>query len=214
MTSIGTFIPAAMVQAVLRNVTYRSLSENPSTTGRIVRVTLTDGDGGTSNLPTKTINVTAVNDAPMIGAFDTTVSYTANGTAVVLDTNATVADVDSLNFDTGMLTISLMSNAQTTDLLEIRNQGIAAGQIGVSGSNVAFAGQTIGTFTGGTGSTALVVTLNANATPTAVQALLRNITFRNTFAIPLTTARTVRVSLTDGDGGTSNLPTKTINVVV
>ena len=40
----------------------------------------------------------------------------------------------------------------------------------------------------------------------------RNITFRSTLATPLTLARTVRVTL--ADGGTSYLPTKTINVVV
>ena len=204
----------ARVQALLRNVTYRSLSENPSTLARTVRVKLTDGDGGTSNLPTKTINVTAVNDAPVIGAFDTPITYTANGAAVALDTNATVTDPDSANFDTGTLTINLTANAQTTDLLEIRNQGIAAGQIGVSGSNVTFAGTIIGTFTGGTNLTPLVVTLNANATPTAVRNLLRNITFRSTSPTPSTLARTVQITLTDGDNGTSNLPTKLINVVL
>jgi hypothetical protein len=56
------------------------------------------------------------------------------------------------------------------------------------------------------------VTLNAAVTPAAVQALLRNITFRSTSATPSTATRTIRVSLTDGDGGTSNLPTKTVTV--
>jgi hypothetical protein len=130
----------------------------------------------------------------------------------LLDANALVVDADSVNMATGTLTVQLTNNGQSTDRVEIRNQGVAAGQIGVSGTNVTFGGVVIGKFTGGTGTTALVVTFNANATPTIVQSLLRNVTYRNTSATPVTLARTVRVKLTDGDGGTSNLPTKLINL--
>ncbi|MBM4075013.1 MAG: hypothetical protein FJ267_05145, partial [Planctomycetes bacterium] len=212
VVTFNTSATPTIVQAVLRNITFRSLSENPSTTARVVRVTLTDGDGGTSNLPTKTINVVAVNDAPVINGFDTPVNYTAGGTGLILDADATVADPDSANVATGKLSVQLISNSQSTDRLEIRNQGVGVGQIGVSGANVTFGGVIIGTFTGGTGSTALVVTFNASATPTMAQAVLRNITFRSTSATPSTLTRSVRVSLTDGDGGISNLPTKQINV--
>ncbi|MBM4074739.1 MAG: DUF1929 domain-containing protein, partial [Planctomycetes bacterium] len=200
------------VQAVLRNITYRSLSENPSMTARVVRVTLSDGDGGTSNLPTKTINVVAVNDDPAVTLFDTAITFNENGPNLVLDTDVIVADPDSANVDTGTLTVQLINNGQGTDRLEIRNQGVAAGQIGVNGSDITFGGVLIGTFTGGTGTTALVVTFNVSATPTTVQHVLRNITFRSLSENPLTAARVVRVTVTDGDGGTSNLPTKTINV--
>ena len=50
----------------------------------------------------------------------------------------------------------------------------------------------------------MVITLNSNATPTAVTALVRNITYQNTDTnAPTTGVRTVRYVLTDGDGGTS-----------
>ena len=93
--------------------------------------------------------------------------------------------------------------ASAEDRLEIRNEGTGAGQIGVSGANVTFGGTTIGTFTGGTGTTPLVVTLNASATPAAAQALVRNVTYRNVSENPSTATRTARFVLTDGDGGTS-----------
>ncbi|MBM4075737.1 MAG: hypothetical protein FJ267_08860 [Planctomycetes bacterium] len=215
VVTLNTSATPTMVQSLLRNITFRSTSENPSTTARVVRVTLTDGDGGTSNQPTKTINVVAVNDAPVISGFAGAVNYSAvTGAPVLLDTDATIADVDSANLQGGKLTIGLSANAQSTDVLSIRNQGTGAGQIGVNGSNITFGGVVIGTFTGGTGSVALVVTFNASATPTMAQAVLRNITYRSTSATPSTLARTVKVSLTDGDGGTSNMPTKQINVVV
>ncbi|MEI8383067.1 MAG: integrin alpha, partial [Planctomycetota bacterium] len=74
-----------------------------------------------------------VNAAPVIGGFDATISYTEGDAPLLLDTDATVSDADSANFDTGALTVTLTANAESTDRLEIRNQGEGVGQIGVSG---------------------------------------------------------------------------------
>ena len=92
------------------------------------------------------------------------------------------------------------------DRLAIRNQGTGVGEIGVFGSNVTYnygAGAVvIGSFTGGTdGVTPLIVTLNANATTAAVQALVRNITYQNLSDNPSTLERIAQFTLTDGDGG-------------
>ena len=85
-----------------------------------------------------------------------------------------VADVDSTNFDTGTLTVSFTAGSDSAeDVLAIRNQGTGAGQIGVSGSDGHLQGVTIGTFTGGSSGSNLVITLNSSATPTAVTALVR-----------------------------------------
>ncbi len=128
--------------------------------------------------------------------------------------NAVVADVDSTNFDTGTLTVSFTAGSDSAeDVLAIRNQGTGAGQIGVSGANVTYQGVTIGTFTGGSSGSNLVITLNASATSTAVTALVRNITYQNTDThAPTTGARTVRFVLTDGDGGTSPNYNATVTV--
>ncbi len=111
------------------------------------------------------------------------------------------------------LNVRLTNGGQSTDRLEIRNQGTAAGQIGVSGNNVTLSGLVIGTFTGGTGTVPLVITFNTRATPSRVQSLLRNITYRSVSENPVTTARSVRVAVSDGDGGTSIARSKQINVV-
>jgi Cadherin-like domain/Cadherin-like/Concanavalin A-like lectin/glucanases superfamily/Bacterial Ig domain len=163
-----------------------------------------------------TVSMTVNNAPPVVILPGGALSYTEGNPATVIDVGATVTDSDSANFDTGTLTVDFTANATVDDRLGIRNEGIGAGQIGVSGSNVTYGGpgNIIGSFTGGTnGSTPLVVTLNANATPMAVQALARNITFQNISDAPSTLARTVRVTLTDGIGGTSNIATKTINVI-
>ena len=158
----------------------------------------------------------SVNVAPVIGLPGGAVNYTENAPATVIDATATAGDSDSANFDTGTLTIDYSANGTSNDRLAIRNEGTGSGQIGISGANVTYnfgAGAvTIGTWTGGTGVTPLVITFNASSTPAAVQALIRNITYANVSDDPSTAARTVRFVLTDGDGGTSTRRRKTINV--
>ncbi|MEH2256224.1 hypothetical protein [Nostoc sp.] len=61
----------------------------------------------------------------------------------------------------------------------------------------------IGNYTGGIGIQDLIINLNYNATPTAVQALIRSINYANVSENPSTTPRLVSFVLTDGDGGTS-----------
>ncbi|MDQ6434273.1 FG-GAP-like repeat-containing protein [Mesorhizobium sp. LHD-90] len=159
----------------------------------------------------------APNVAPSIGNFNgDSVNFVEDGPAMFLDAgnNATVTDGDSANFDTGTVTVAITANRVAgEDVLGIQHQGTGAGQIGVSGSTVTYGGGAIGTFTGGTGTDNLVVTLNANATPAAVQALLRVLSYANTNALdPATASRTISVTVTDGDGGTSTAAAVTVGV--
>src|SRR5262249_32298296 len=113
-------------------------------------------------------------------------------------------------FAGGTVTVQLTANADPADVLAIRNQGTGSGQIGVSGSNVTFSGGNIRTFAGGTNGAGLGGTPTDQATSTGAPAVLKTHTVTSTSGATL--ARTVSGSLTDGDGGTSNAPTKTIGV--
>ena len=157
------------------------------------------------------VTITDNDDAPpVIAGFDTTVAYTENDAPVILDANATVTDEDTTRFTGGVLTVSLTANAEADDRLEIHP---VTRLVDVSGSNLTYRGTTVATFTGGSGATDLVITFNVNTTASAVQTVLRNITYRSVSSNPSTQPRTVQITLTDGTGQTSNLPTKTINVV-
>jgi hypothetical protein len=172
--------------------------------------TFTGNDGVATSAPaTVSITVNAVNDAPELENIEAgTLAYTENDPATLVTASTTVADVDSPDFDTGTLTVDYSTGGTADDRLEIANQG----QIAVAGSSVTFGGTTIGTFTGGAGTTPLVVTLNADATPVAVQALVRAVAYRNVSEAPSTAPRTVRFVLTDGSGGTSGPATRAIAV--
>ncbi|MDR4481116.1 MAG: delta-60 repeat domain-containing protein [Nitrospira sp.] len=203
-----------LVDSAMRAIAY---ANNSSTPPASVQINWTFNDGNTgaqggggalSATGNTTVNITAVNDAPTITNLSgDSLAYSEGDGAVVIEQggNAVVADVDSADFNTGTLTVSFSAGSDSAeDVLSIRNQGTGAGQIGVSGSNVTYQGVTIGTVTGGSSGTNLVITFNGSATPTAVTALVKNITYQDTDTnAPTTGARTVRYVLTDGDGGTS-----------
>lgn len=202
----------AAVQAVLQNVTYANVSDNPVTTPRVVRFVLGDGDGGFSTAVSYTINVAAVNDAPTLGGISGTVSYKAGFPAVVLVPSATFTDPDSPTLNTGYLSVGL-SGGLPADVIGIRNQGTGAGRIGTSANVVTYSGVSIGTFSGGTGGTPLTITFNANATPAAAQALLDSITFKTPNGSGVTGIRTLTFTALDFVGGAvSNAPTLNVDV--
>jgi len=195
------------VQALLRNITYSNVSQNPSTTSRTVSAQVTDGDGGTSAAVSKTISVTRVNDAPVLGGISGSVGYVRNSAAIVLAPAATVTDFDSPNFATGQLRVHI------TGTIHASNRLLIGGSFTVDASNRVFLGTTrIGTRTSsGVGTNDLVVTFNASATKAIVQQLARAITFRTTGVSPVG-QRVIEFSVSDGDGGASNKVTKTVNV--
>ena len=203
------------VQALLRNISFSSLSGAPSILQRTITATLSDGDGGTSLAVSTIVEVVAVNDAPVIGAFTPDITYVENSAPLLIDNNATVTDVDSLDFAAGFMTVGLTTNGHLDDRLSIRNQGSAANQIGVTGNQLTYSGVVIGSFAGGTtGLIPLQVTFNSVASKTAVQALVRNLTFSNVSDNPSTLPRTVSLFVNDGDGGTSIPVTKMRTVSV
>jgi VCBS repeat-containing protein len=170
--------------------------------------TVTDSHGATST-QTVTVTVTGTNDDPVVTASGAVAEFEENiSGAVFIDPGLTVTDVDQVSgvdadMDGGILTVSISANGTTNDLLDI---GTTA-DITTSGSNVLYQGTIIGTYTGGgDGITPadLVITLNADADPAAVQALAQAVTYDNLKVIPDTTDRDVTFSLSDGDGGTGS----------
>ena len=202
------------VQALLRAVTFRTTTSSAPLGTRSVQFQLSDGDGATSLVFTKLINVVKKNQAPVMSGFSTTIpTYYLGKTPVIIEPSATITDNDSSNFNGGSLTIRITTNVNTFDKLKVRNQGSNIGQIAISGgTTVLYGGIAIGTISGGTGASPLVITFNANANAAAVRALTRNITFETSGAIPSLKQRTVTFQLNDGQGGISTVVSKFVKV--
>jgi VCBS repeat-containing protein len=157
-----------------------------------------------SDTQTVTVTVTGTNDAPVVdlngsgtAGTSTSINYTAGTSAVSIAPAGIVTDVDSADFNGGILDVSIFAST-TADQLTIFNQGTGAGQIGISGTDVTYGGVVIGSWSGGTNGNALLVTLNANATQAAVTALMEDVRYSN--ATSPTATKTVNFLLQDGDG--------------
>lgn len=150
------------------------------------------------------------------GAADNQIYTTGAGLSLGIDigTAASVMDSDSSGWDGGRIRFSMTGRVPGQDALNLVNEGTAAGQIGISGTNVTYGGVVIGTFVGGgTASSTLTVTFNAAATKEAIDALLGNVVYSNTSATA-TGTRGINVSVTDALGSASTTATTTITLTV
>ena len=201
----------AFAQAVIRQLTFQTTGTNPSTTPRQLGLQLTDGDGGTSALQTKVVTITQTNDAPILTLpGPTPINYLAAGTPVIIDPFATVSDADTQIFNNGRLTFQLISGINSRDRLSVIPQGLVT----VSGSSVMYAGLTVGRYVQGAAGAAMTIDFNSNASIEAVQAIARTVGFQILGLAPTGETRTVRIQLTDGQGGSSASFTRNITVQI
>jgi VCBS repeat-containing protein len=223
-TALLRFLPVANFNGVPANLQVNAIDASyvAAFTSGATRVTLdlaTSSADSASSAQLST-SVTAVNDAPTSANLNgDAVTWTEGDATTLLDlgSNATIADIDSANFDTGTLTVHI-----GTGLVAAQDQLVlsAVGGVTFDATTVSVAGTQIATYTGGgAGGGDLVFTFDADATPAAVQALMRAIGYTNTGGIsPTGGARTINWTLVDGDGtansGVDTLAlTTSVNVV-
>ena len=176
-------------------------------------VKVTDGFNETvskSVSTTSDINFTNVNDNPVLTGLTNSVTFNENAlnqaAAKIYSENAgiDVTDADSPDFNGGNLTVTYQSSGKQEDQLSIANKG---GSISLEGSNVKFNGTVIGnvdaTNNGSDGKNLIVNFNNPNATPAAVKALIKNLTYQNTSDTPQQ-SRTISVTVNDGGDDKGN----------
>ncbi|HRL76514.1 MAG TPA: PKD domain-containing protein, partial [Candidatus Accumulibacter phosphatis] len=144
---------------------------------------------------------------------------------VLVDPAVSVFDADSADFAGGRVTVSVISgynslgsdlsqNLPTQDHFSVRNQGSGAGQVGFGAGTVSYGGTAIGSIVpgfNGQNGVDLVIEFNAQASAEAVEAVIENLTYRNSSSDPVP-GRLVSVTVSDGDGATSAPRTVQINV--
>ncbi|MCC9655500.1 Ig-like domain-containing protein [Rhodopirellula halodulae] len=141
--------------------------------------------------------------APVVTLPSSAVTFVEGDGPLLVDPSATVVDTDSPDFDGAVLTLEITNNASVDDQLLINNQGTGPGQVGVSANVISYEGAAIATFSGGAGTTPLVITFASGSTPDAAQAILRNAQYANASDTPSTLPRLITATLVDGDGNQS-----------
>jgi hypothetical protein len=159
-----------------------------------VSFAVNDGSGN-SNTVTSTVNITSVNDAPVL-ATGSTLGYTENGAASAINTAITVADPDNGTLSSATVSIT---------------GGLASAEDTLSFTNVpATMGNIAGSYNAGTGVMTLTSAGNT-ATVAQWQAALRAVQYSNSSDNPSTAARTVTYQINDS-AANSNTVTSTVNV--
>ncbi|KVE33189.1 hypothetical protein WI93_24530 [Burkholderia vietnamiensis] len=125
LTLTGSGSPSlASWQTALRSITFFSTQASPnlSTTTRTVSFSFNDGTEA-SNVATRTITVTSIDQTPLVtegGA--TSTSYFAGSAAVAVDANVHVSDADTPTLTSGAVTIA--SGYATGDTLAFNNSNV------------------------------------------------------------------------------------------
>ncbi|MBD1914725.1 MULTISPECIES: DUF4347 domain-containing protein [Cyanophyceae] len=151
----------------------------------------------------KTYNfVVADLSAPAIaGIGGDIVTWGRDPVAIDAGGNATVSYAGGSDLNGGFLRIN-PAFVDVGELVQVNNQGTGNGQISVSGSNVLYEGQLIGTIDAtenGNGKALLINFTTAAATPEAIEALIHNITYTNgTAGEPTDGNRSISIVLSDG----------------
>jgi hypothetical protein len=132
------------------------------------RFTISVNDGVSSAVTdnTTTVDVTPVNDNPVLTINDSTILFESS--AIIIDGTATLTDADNADFNTGTITVSFSSGSTTNDSLTVMPEGDGTGQIDVDGSNLEYEGNVIGTLNGGSSGNPFVISFSGtNATEAA-----------------------------------------------
>ncbi|MDA5556024.1 Ig-like domain-containing protein [Shimia sp. MMG029] len=162
--------------------------------------------------------------SPEVEAVSTTVTFaedTVNGTPQKIDLDGAVAvsDADSADFDGGRIILGTVAQTVSEDgfLPQDADEQVqlgldTSGTVGVSGAQVSVGGTVVGTLSSdGQNGANLIITLNANADPAAVEVLLENLTFANVSDDPREQTL-LQLQVEDGDGATSAPVVITVNV--
>ncbi|MEZ6060089.1 MAG: right-handed parallel beta-helix repeat-containing protein [Planctomycetaceae bacterium] len=124
------------------------------------------------------------------------VDYAAGGTPVAVLPEATLVDAGATTFGGSQLIAQRVSLANSLDGLAIRHEGTGSGQVGVSGSDISFSGTVVGSVAADTDR--LLVTFNAVADLTAIQAVARAVVYSSADLLS-TAPRTVSLEFVDTD---------------
>lgn len=145
-------------QALLRSVSYQNTAEDPSSLSRQIEFTVNDGTIDSAGV-TRTVQITPVNDAPLLSSIETSnLSYLENGGSIAITSTIELSDVDNTLVDSAVVRIQPGRYLQGADRLLFSNT-----------ANI----------TGHWNDNAGVLTLSGTDTVANYQAALRSVSYEN-----------------------------------
>ena len=151
-----------------------------------------------SGSPTVSPTTTVVTEG-----YDTIVNYTESDAPVAIFPQLTFASPMGGSLAGAVLTVDFIAFGNASDMLEITD----GGAISVSNGMVYRNGAAIGSVSGGSNGSDLVVTFGANADQAAVNETLAAVAFSNEADLPVTRARSIAATLALANGTSYDLTT-------
>lgn len=173
----------------------------------IFTATATDATGNTSAVSAAFAVI--VDRSFSLRFLSTPTLFVAKKPAVKVDASAVLDAGSRTHLGGGQLLVAIPTNGTSGDVLSVYTASNSSQGISLTGTNILWGDLLIATLARGHAVTnPLTFTFTTNATPSAVQALVREISFLTTNASTL--ARTLRFVLTDGFGSPAISAHKTI----
>ena len=181
-------------ETTLQSVTYENMGGlNPTEGLRTIEFVVNDGDDDSTGLSTTaTIDVSDVNDAPIITTVAGTVDWTEGDAPVALDANLEVTDPDS-------------------DMLSGATLVFDAAYTPTSGDTLSFTGA--GSINGTWNSVAGKLRLQGSDTVANYEAALRSVTYENITESPAQGTRGIMVWVADEEGMVATAVTTVVDVM-
>jgi hypothetical protein len=165
---------------------------------------ITIDDGVSIGSDTAQIVVTPVNDAPLIDLDDLlpgtgSIAIHEFGSGPTYLAYYAIFDDDNVDWDGAKLTVAISGGA-AGDQLTIEDIGTGTDEISLSGSDLLFEGDVVGTWSGGGDGAPLEIVFNDQACACAIELTIASILYENDSASPAITSRDVTFTFVDGDG--------------
>ena len=181
--SISGDASAAVYQTVLRSIRFASQGDDPAPGRRTISFVATDTVGATSREVNRSVDVEAVNDAPLLTNIEENqLGFVSGGDPVNITNELVVRDEDDENLE--QATISFIGNTfdEAIDLLEFSDTDKITASWNASEG---------------------VLKLEGSASPTEYQEAIRSVNYQNLSEVTVSGVRIIAISVNDGEAASN-----------
>lgn len=213
----------AAVQSLAGNIQFSNVSDHPSTDSRLIRIVVTDGDGGVSNNGQNLLNVARTNDFAIIsldpdnsssglddGGYQTTFTE-GNAPVLVVDTDSIINDFTEGDVESLTITTSGFVDGN----YEKVSIGTADFQFGINATQQVIVGASIFDVSFSTASNSFTISKQGGGNlPTSdLTSLLRTLSYQHTGFWPTSGVRTLTIQVNEFGPSTTCSATASITVI-
>jgi len=140
------------------------------------------------------LEITPVNDVPIISFQTVPLQYTENTLKQPIDPQSEITDIDSTTFSNGFMNLVLTQNATLNDHLSL----VSTDSIAITKLTILFNDEIVASYTLSNNHHEITITFANHCRPLTATAILQSIVYENTSENPSTLERQIQVSLSDG----------------